>query len=373
MKKWILVLCLVLTFSFLAIGYAQLSDSMSISGSISVTGQQYDIYITDITPTALDTVTVNQYYSTIMFASVHGASQPTFQITVKNQSSKTYVFERIVEGRETGFDDIYDGEGISYTLDNLHYLQEVAPGAEHTFRVTIQADSNVSTDHLLTFFKFIEKTGSEVLPGNPDQPEDTQPEETQPEDTQPEETQPEDTQPEETQPEETQPGGSDPYEPDPENNFYGLLNMLLSESNRCLNDPNDKKEVIFNAVQSVINDPPYLLHCLTPSIQGGNMANVTTAANQDLSENMHFVFTPDRQDPNTMYLYMYQAKDAVSQYEGQHALTYFCVIRRSSAASDWYADGVYVGKAIVAYLDGGGNSGNKEWTVDPASWTAGAP
>lgn len=53
MKKWILVFCLVLTFSFLAIGYAQLSDSLSISGSASVEGQQYDIYITILHPLRL--------------------------------------------------------------------------------------------------------------------------------------------------------------------------------------------------------------------------------------------------------------------------------------------------------------------------------
>ena len=151
-KKASICIMLFIMFCFISIGYAAVTDTIGISGSASIKPAQYDIYITKITPESLGSITINNYYYTIVSSSVDGASQPTFTITVKNQSDKIYVFERIVEGSETGFEGIYGGEGVTYTLDGLTFLQEVGPGQELTFRVTIKADSTVHTDELLTFF-----------------------------------------------------------------------------------------------------------------------------------------------------------------------------------------------------------------------------
>ena len=74
-----------------------------------------------------------------------------------------------------------------------------------------------------------------------------------------------------------------------------------------------------------------------------------------------------------MYVYMYHMDTATSSHEGESALTYFVVVRRDSSTSKWYEDGVYEGKATVAYLGGGGNNNKKEWMIDPSTWTAGAP
>ena len=374
MRKAIAVVCILLSFAFLSVGYAQLTENLHINGSASVQGFQYDIYITNVTPDSLGTISVNDYYYTIMSTSVHGASQPTFTVTVKNQSDKIYVFERIVEGRETGFDGIYGGEGITYTLNGLTFLQEVAPGGELTFRVTIKATSSVNTDQLLTFFKFIEKTGEEILPGNPDA-ETTVPEETtRPTEPDVSEDPPDTGNPEETtRPvETTAPTDPTPPEIDPENNYYGLLEILLSENKNCLNDPSDK-DVIYEAVQKELKKAPHILHCLTNSVSGGNMTSITTAANSQLSVKMHFLFLPVQGDENTMYLYMYHEDDVENNEEGTPILTYFAVIRYFENTGHWDEDGVYTGKANIAYLSGGGNAAKKVWLIDPSTWTAGAP
>ena len=103
------------------------------------------------------------------------------------------------------------------------------------------------------------------------------------------------------------------------------------------------------------------------------MTNITTAANADLSEKMHFLIMADKNDSNVLYVYMYHMDTATEAQEGQSALTYFAVVRRDSANGDWYEDGVYVGKATVAYLGGGGSNNKKAWMIDPTTWTAGAP
>lgn len=365
MNKLFKMLCFIFAALFVSVGYAQVTDPLQVNGIAEVKAQEFDIYITDVSPEQLGTFTVNNYYYTIMSTSVHGASSPTFSITVKNRSDKTYVFERIVEGSEVGFDGIYGGEGITYKLQNLSYLQEVAPGQSITFSVTITASSGVNEDNVLTFFKFIEKTGEEILPGNPDPTPDPDPDPTP--DPDPDPTPDPDPDP-------TPDPDPEPDVPtvDPEKNYFGLLEMLLSENDRCLNDKNDK-DVIYNAVQKELKNPPYILHCLTSSIPGGNMANVTTLANSNLSEKMHFIFMPVKDDPNTMYLYMYYEDDATSDDEGELILTYFAVIRYFEDTKKWDEDGVYEGKAAVAYLDGGGNAGKKVWMIDPTTWTAGAP
>ena len=206
----------------------------------------------------------------------------------------------------------------------------------------------------MTFFKFIEKTGSEVLPDGTDPDPDPNPDPDPDPDPEPE---------------------PDPDPPiiDTENNYRGLLEYLLSENDRCLNDPHDSKEVIYSAVRDSLKQSPYLLHCLTNAIPGGNMTNITTAANDELSVKMHFLIMADKDDPNVMYVYMYHMDTATSSHEGESVLTYFAVVRRDSSTSEWYEDGVYEGKATVAYLGGGGNNNKKEWMIDPSTWTAGAP
>lgn len=67
---------------------------------------------------------------------------------------------------------IYNGTDIGYSLDGLTELQELALGATLSFDFTIINTKGVKTDNLFYKFNFIEKTGTEILPGT--DPEKTQ-------------------------------------------------------------------------------------------------------------------------------------------------------------------------------------------------------
>ena len=157
------------------------------------------------------------------------------------------------------------------------------------------------------------------------------------------------------------------------NDFLGLVQALLSEEDRCLNDPGDK-DVIHTAVQKVANKSPYIVHCETPSVQGGNMSNITNSANAKLKNGrtIHYAFMAVKDNPDKLYLYMYYAEYANSSNNGKTTLTYFQVFSYSDVKG-WYADGTYIGSAKIAYLKAGGNGNQSAWTVDPATWVYGEP
>ena len=113
------LVCIVLFFSFMMItsGYAVLTDHLSITGTVGIKPPSYDVYITNITPTSSAGVTVNNTGGTTMFASVTGSGSATFTIDVINISDKTYIFERVIDGAETGVEGVYSGDDIKYTVN----------------------------------------------------------------------------------------------------------------------------------------------------------------------------------------------------------------------------------------------------------------
>ena len=99
---------------FVFIGYASISDNLSIEGAINVEPPQlHDVYITDITPSDSAGVTVNSTNGTVMFASVNGGGTATFTVNVINISNEVYVFDRVIEGAEFGIEGVYSGTEIS--------------------------------------------------------------------------------------------------------------------------------------------------------------------------------------------------------------------------------------------------------------------
>ena len=82
MKSWMkasICMCISLMVCFICIGYAAVTDTLRIDGTVNVQATQYDIYITGITPESLGTITINNYYYTIVSASVSGVhlNQPS--------------------------------------------------------------------------------------------------------------------------------------------------------------------------------------------------------------------------------------------------------------------------------------------------------
>ena len=173
MKTWTkAVLGISLSFMclFAYIGYAAISGNLTVFGSASIEAALPDIYITNITPTTSAGVTVTNTSGTVMYATISGSGTATFEITVKNISEKSYVYERVVDGKEAGFEGVYDGSDITYKVSDITMFHELTPASnppdnEHTFSVEITVPRGVTTDKTyVLYFKFIEKTGMEILP-----------------------------------------------------------------------------------------------------------------------------------------------------------------------------------------------------------------
>ena len=500
----LLVVTMMLMTVFLCFGYAALTDMLGISGSASISGPQYDVYISDISPNTSAGVTVKNYFATTMSASVSVSGTSTFTVTVVNDSDKVYIYERLIEGKETDIEGIYKGTDIVCSITGLSFLQELGPGERVSFTLTLRNAKGISVDNFYLKFNFVEKTGSEILPGDhiceskcPDCgkcldmscTEDVCKDKCQGHVHECESICPQcglcmdmfcteaacankcqghahicesvcsecgkcfDLQC-------TEDACADKCEGHPDHvctskcdicgkcidenctvctdkclghhvcesvcsecgkcydiacmedvcadkceghpdhvctskcamcggcidgnctvctdkctctneglssNFLGLLQALLSEQDRCLND-RGSKDVIYDAVLQYST-----LHCLTNSVQGGNMTNITENANQKLTEEIHFVMTEVEGNANQIYLYMYYGDEAISANSGKNILTYFQVITYDAPSDTWFADGTYIGKAHVAYIGGGGNANKKVWTVDPTTWTFGEP
>lgn len=102
-----------------------------------------------------------------MFASISGSGTATFTIDVINISDKIYIFERVIDGAATGVEGVYNGSDIKYTLSGISMLDEIAPnGGTLSFDITITVPRGVTTDNYVLIFNFVEKTGTEILPGN---------------------------------------------------------------------------------------------------------------------------------------------------------------------------------------------------------------
>lgn len=354
----------ILMITLAVVGYAQISDNLSIQGSVETSPSEYDIYISNVSPVQNGVVSVNGYVSTILKTSTTGGGNGTFTVTVTNRSKDTYVFERIVDGSELGIDEIYSGGGISYSLNGIQFLSEVKPGQSLTFDVTLTVDRGVESDNVYTYFKFILKTGEEILPGG-ETTDAPKPEVTETEASTPDQTETE--KPVVTEPEE---------ETETEENvlyddMLGLAKALRSQATNCLNNNN----VIWNAIQTTItkNRPQGalpILHCEVPSIKGGNMMGITTSANDTLLSGniVHYIFMADETDSNRIFLYMYYEADC--NVEGEQIMTYLQVISRADRNSQWEQNGTYKGIATVATLWAGGNKNDYRLTIDPATWIA---
>ena len=164
------IACYVLVFVMcmsVCIGYAALADNMTITGTVDVTPNLPDVYISNVTPSSSAGVSVSSTYATTLFTSLNANGTATFTIEVVNISDKIYVFERVIDSAETGIEGAYTGTDVTYAVSNISPLDEVSPsGGTRTFNVTITVPRGVTSDNYILIFNFIEKTGTEILPGN---------------------------------------------------------------------------------------------------------------------------------------------------------------------------------------------------------------
>ena len=164
-KKAAVGISLSLMLLFCCVGYAAVTENMSVSGSIEAEAPPYDVYITSITPSQSAGISVTGHFGTIMTAKVTGGGTASFTVTVKNTSEKIYVYERVVDGEEVGLDGVYSEGNITYQVTGISRFDELDPlGGSRTFRVDVTVPQGVSTELFVLNFKFIEKSGMEILP-----------------------------------------------------------------------------------------------------------------------------------------------------------------------------------------------------------------
>lgn len=337
MRKTSLIVALILALSITAVGYAQLSSTLSVNSGVEFASPPYDVYISSIDPKNDAGVTVLNAAGTLLSATVTGSGTATFSITIRNKSDKTYVFERMLDGVEANIEGVYNGSDITYTVDGLVPLQEIAPnGGTVSLHLQITVPTGVTADLYALKFLFVEKQGIEILPDDPD----------------------------------PTPNPGDLLHGD----FLGLVEALLSTESNCLND----SDMIYDAVMEALTsdkrpeeDAP-ILHCSVNSVSGGTMTDVANSANSKLTENLHFIFEADATNENRLFLYMYYEEDCTEDRIGSEILVYRQIVSRGEDGV-WHEDGTYIGRATVGYYYGGGKNGKDVLTVDAYSWKSGRP
>ncbi|MGM9684510.1 MAG: hypothetical protein ACI3XQ_13010 [Eubacteriales bacterium] len=117
MKKAIRVafcIALSLIFVFLCVGYAQLSDSLTVNGNVNVS-QKDGIYITGVAVPEGADATVNSYISTTLNSTVklgaNGDSTVTLSVTFYNNSDTAYSYQSV-----TYDSDAYSNENIVFDV-----------------------------------------------------------------------------------------------------------------------------------------------------------------------------------------------------------------------------------------------------------------
>ena len=151
------------------VGYAALTDSLSISGNIEV-APQYDVYITNVTPDSSAGVTVTNTLETVFFAAVDGAGTATFTIDIVNISKKTYYFERVIDPAETDIEGVYTGTEITYELNGISMGDEIeSRGGTLSFDLTINVPQGITAENYILKFNFVEKID---IPGEGEFPEE---------------------------------------------------------------------------------------------------------------------------------------------------------------------------------------------------------
>ena len=175
MKTWLKsLLCISLSLMclFTCVGYAQLTDLLTVNAIASVTPKLPDVYISNYAYYG-EGVTVENIATsgTVLSARLIGGNTDgtvTFWLTVKNISDIYYVYERTIDGAEVGIDGVYSGTEIWYQIYDLRPMDPVnINGGERNFSITITVPEGVTADNYILNFKFVERftqPGDEFFP-----------------------------------------------------------------------------------------------------------------------------------------------------------------------------------------------------------------
>ncbi len=167
--KIFVVIALLLSFVFMSVGYAQLTDELIISG-IAVNAAQTGVFISTIETSAASagaSIDIDDYTGTILNSTVslgsNGSSTLTLSIRLHNNSAYGYIFNGVVIGEGEEF---YDNENILFELANLSKGDEIDPYGNRDFTVKFSYDnkSMLSDVDLHSIIKFEFVLASDYIP-----------------------------------------------------------------------------------------------------------------------------------------------------------------------------------------------------------------
>ncbi|MBQ8907189.1 MAG: hypothetical protein IJY71_01195 [Clostridia bacterium] len=150
MRKRVVILTLCALFlctGFLSIGYAALTDELTLDGSASVSPGSY-VYISSVSLSSGSASNIG-YSGTVLASTVtltnSASSKVVLSVTLKNNSPFAYKFNGLTYTAGSG----YDNTAITATLSGISKGTELAAGASKTVTVTFAYGNGVSTNKTL--------------------------------------------------------------------------------------------------------------------------------------------------------------------------------------------------------------------------------
>lgn len=162
--KFVIAILLSFSYCFVCIGYANLSDTLTVLSDANITVQK-NVYITEANVDNVSGVTVNSYLATTLNSTVtlgaSGDSTVTFDIHLYNNSPYVYVFDGT-----NYMEEAYDNANIVFSLAGLAPGQSIASYKYLTFSITFSyKNSTAAPSRVLNSalnFKFV--LDSEYIP-----------------------------------------------------------------------------------------------------------------------------------------------------------------------------------------------------------------
>ncbi len=141
------------------IGYAQLSDTLNIIGTVDVTPKD-GVFIYDVKEPSDGKIAVNSYAGTVLNSTTNlgtdSNSVATIEISVYNNSPYVYVFNAV---KHMDGEGLFDNQNIHYGLENLKKGTEIDGGATLTFVLEFYyVNTSTITDtvlHSVLNFEFV--------------------------------------------------------------------------------------------------------------------------------------------------------------------------------------------------------------------------
>jgi len=350
LKNKLLFIILPILTLFIAIGYTQLTDTLSIAGLANVEAKK-GIYISNVTVSSGNAVVVN-YVDTVLSSDVtlpDTTSTATLTVTITNNSNTTKVFNAVKY-----MDEAYSNPDITFTLNGLvsgTAIPSDSPNNTLTFTITFSfAGKDTSNPKLesVLLFEFADAADWDPDIGDDDVTETTTPN-----------TDGSDT-PETTPPSS---GGSNTPEPEVGEDFFALVMAAISEirGEYGLNDPH-KGSVLVNAIK---NDK---LVYSTDNMQGGNIKHF--ASQERNAHNLDFLFEYISDTQYVLYIWRLDEVNEPSTVIGTtEIVVYKQVIHYTNGK--WEKTTPMSGHAVIKNLRN--NDNIRVNAIVPSEWEIGNP